>query len=163
MKLYALTTLWEGEAATTLHLSKEEAEAALAEAVRDITMDYFTPTMETVNDFFIEQGAGYSYDISEAELPRVLTFSEFRSSMTEDEFSELWHEAQSRFGYSGTYFQRGDANAALNADKPLTDEEWETVRGTWEWRHMTDFMVERVWPMIEDAVSSARPEESTNA
>ena len=57
--------------------------------------------------------------------------------MTEADFNRIFYLGGAKFGYSGTFFQRGDIfweDGDGNWVEEISDEEWENVRNSWEWR-----------------------------
>lgn len=88
-------------------------------------------------------------------------------SVTEDEAMALYHTLASRFGWSGTFFTREDAQEAwrnqqfdldtgLTADAELPDDVWDAITSSWYWRKgLTDILTERGWQIIGEAVSEA--------
>jgi hypothetical protein len=54
---------------------------------------------------------------------------------------------------SGTMFGRGDVESA--AGRELTDEEWEQIKATYEWRKgLPDRLTERGWEIIHEALAA---------
>lgn len=156
MRYWILLTILDGEYATTLHASKDEAERELISTVGEIAGRPMT-TVEEVQAYFDEQGIGWRYELTETE-PVVIDFSAFRQAMTESEFHHLWSEAQQRFGYSGTFFSRGDAeqHAQDSHSRALTDEEWEAVQESWYWyKGLPEQTTERGWELVASAVDES--------
>ena len=75
------------------------------------------------------------------------------TEVTESEADHIFHILRSKFGWSGTVFSREDVESYL--DRELTDEEWETVQNSYEWRKgVQDRMCERGWESIDYMCSS---------
>lgn len=82
-------------------------------------------------------------------------------TITEDEAIDLHHKLSRKFGWSGTFFTRADAETGWLAHTPdnagpLTDDVWESIRQTWYWRKgLTDTLTGYGWDIVYDAVAEA--------
>ena len=89
-------------------------------------------------------------------------------NITEDEAMTVYHTLARRFGWSGTFFTREDAQEAwrnqqfdldtgLTADAEMPDDVWDAIMSSWYWRKgLTDILTERGWELLADAVEEAR-------
>lgn len=78
-------------------------------------------------------------------------------NITESQALDLFLRLSDRFGWAGTVFTRADADQSWSEyhEQPgeLSDDQWEQVCNTWEWRKgVTEMMTERGWDMVHDAV-----------
>ena len=87
---------------------------------------------------------------------------EFPEDLTEDEAFRIFWDLRRKFGWAGTFFTRGDCSEWTtdeNGDydeRPLTDEEWEAVQSTYEWRKgVPDVMIDASRDVIAEAVAWA--------
>ena len=86
--------------------------------------------------------------LGEALLDRVA------QEMSEADFAAIWQKAQVRFGYVGTYFQRGDLTHD-NEDGEwveVSDEGWDRVLDSRSWQRVADILSERGNEYISDWV-----------
>ena len=59
----------------------------------------------------------------------------------------VW-DIEQAFGWAGTFMTRGDVESQLGRD--LTDDEWEQVQGSWEWRKgIQEQMVQTGFELID--------------
>lgn len=59
----------------------------------------------------------------------------------------VW-DIEREFGWAGTFMTRGDVESQLGRD--LTDNEWEQVQGSWEWRKgIQEQMVQTGFELID--------------
>ena len=76
---------------------------------------------------------------------------------SEDQAFTILHELRLRFGWCGTMFTRGDADAIFDAEHAMdamTDGQWSALQMTWEWRKgLQELITERGFEIISDAVS----------
>jgi hypothetical protein len=77
--------------------------------------------------------------------------------LTENEGWIILGDLRARFGWSGCEFSKADVQSTLDSMRTipadLTDQEWEAIQATWEWRKgIPDQLTLRGWPLIEEAV-----------
>ncbi len=75
---------------------------------------------------------------------------------TESEAFTALHTLRARFQWAGTMFNREDVDAVLQGEHEMdvTDDIWNAVLNTWEWRKgLTEIITERGFEIISDAVS----------
>jgi hypothetical protein len=77
------------------------------------------------------------------------TYEDFKTmaaGLTEAEGFRLLHATMSHFGWAGTVFCRGDAEARwqemVGTDDPMPDDVWEKVQNDYAWRHMDEMLSE---------------------
>jgi hypothetical protein len=78
-------------------------------------------------------------------------------TITEDEAIRLYYVLESRFGWKGTFFTRGDAESAwteyYNQTSEFTDEMWTQVQDSYYWRRaLGDNLTEHGWELVNSAV-----------
>lgn len=95
------------------------------------------------------------------------TIGECIPDLTEDEALSVLFHLQTRFGWSGTMFTRGDAEQSWREWRPLSpgedpndlelpDELWDAVQGTWAWKKgIPEVLTERGWELLSDAIDDA--------
>ena len=75
---------------------------------------------------------------------------------TESEAMTALHTLRARFQWAGTMFNREDVDCLLQGEHEMdiTDDIWDAVAWTWEWRKgLTEIITERGFEIISDAVS----------
>lgn len=78
----------------------------------------------------------------------------FVSVLTEDECVSLYNKMAGQWGWSGTFFTRGDA-ATGTVDEEITDEEWRRVRDSYQWKYIPDLLSDRGWDLVYEAQKEA--------
>ena len=98
-------------------------------------------------------GAGMSDN--PAENPTLVTCWDTQE-VTEDQAFTILHQLRLRFGWAGTMFCRGDADALMDGEHAMdamTDEQWWDLQMTWEWRKgLQEIITERGFEIISIAV-----------
>lgn len=75
----------------------------------------------------------------------------------EDEAINLFHHLRNRFGWSGTFMTRADAEE--HAGRSLSDEEWGRVWGSKHWNDMPSMWLEMgAWDGLAFALEAAEVE-----
>jgi hypothetical protein len=77
---------------------------------------------------------------------------ELLDELTEAQAGSVIRILMGKYGYVGTYFQRGDVDSVL--DRVITDEEWDKVQDSWYWyRGIPDSMADRGYDLVREAVN----------
>lgn len=99
---------------------------------------------------------------------RVLVVKAFIDGMTEEEFSLAFGAARAKFGATGTFWGRGDADCAwesiqFNEDVEdpleLTDEQWGRIRTHGGWNNLVEGFSNEIADTIDTIVREALSDE----
>lgn len=80
-------------------------------------------------------------------------------TLTEDEAFRVFSEMQTKFGWTGTIFTRGDVEGMLEQYDPIhdgetinefTDEQWDDFSSNKNWyRYCPEYLTEKGWDIIQ--------------
>lgn len=92
-------------------------------------------------------------------------------NLSEDGAFVVFYAMCQQYGWSGTFFTKGDAEQAWNnyredqaeefsADEDIPEDIWDKIQNSWAWRRgMSERLAEMGWDMVHEAVREVMNDE----